>query len=125
MLRRLPLALAALFAVAGCSSSGGTATDRNPDVITPDDIAAFEEVYPAATAYELVERLHRTWLNTRTVGSEVQVYQGASHLGSAGALRQFTTAAVAQIEYLAPRAAQNRYGRREDHSSGAIVLTLR
>jgi ABC-type glycerol-3-phosphate transport system substrate-binding protein len=125
MTARLLLALAVLLTIAGCASSGGATADVSPDVITSEEIAAFEETYPAADAYELVERLHRTWLNTRIAGAEVQVFQGASRLGSVEALRQFPTSAVGQIERLDPRTAQNRYGRQQDLSSGALVLTLR
>ena len=122
---RPALLLAALLALAACSSGGAAGVDRSADVITSEEIAAFEEAYPAADAFELVDRLHRTWLNTRIVDSEVQVYQGATHTGSVESLRQFPTSAVAQIERLDPRTAQNRYGRQRDHSSGALVVTLR
>ena len=119
------LALAALLSLTACASSGSGTASRDADVITAEDIAAFEEVYPAANAYELVDRLHRTWLNSRIAESDVQVYQGATHAGSVESLRQFPTTAVARIERLDPRTAQNRYGRQRDHSSGALVVTLR
>ena len=126
-MRSLSLVAIALFVWSGCAASSGdrTAADVSPDTITAEEIAAFETSYPSATAYDLVDRLHRTWLFTREAGTEVHVYQGSQYLGNVDALRQLQTAAIVQIERLDSRIAQARYGRMRNHSSGALVVTFR
>ena len=119
--RKLTL-IAASFAIAACASTPkaeGSSTTASATQITADEIAAAN----VPTAYEAVDRLHRSWfrdLSNPDLGEAV-VYLNNEKLGGKEKLRDFPAWDVAMIEYLKPADALLRFG--QDAKGGAIIVT--
>lgn len=99
-------------------ASGGSsaAVAAEPHTITAADIAAAG----VATAYEAVDRLHRTWFRDQLSGKPVAVYGDDNQLlGDAESLRQIPAQDVAELRYLDGRTASLRW---PSATGGAIVV---
>jgi hypothetical protein len=131
--RSLVAPLIAALLLAGCGSSqqadsatpaptaapetsGEADAASDPNTITAEQIAATG----AATAFEVVDRLHREWLRDKLSGGAVSVYQDNQKLGGEDALRDLQVQDVAALQYLDGRTAIMRWG--ADASGGVIVV---
>jgi hypothetical protein len=140
---------AVLAAGTACASSGtapatSSASARNPNLISQQEIAAST----ASNAYELVERLRPQWLRPGAVGSikadpgEVRaggpsavqstimqstlVYLDNVKLGSRETLRSVSASGITSIRFLnAERATATLPDVGRDPISGAIVISTR
>src|SRR5512142_1289970 len=102
------LVLSAIVA-AGCATSGSPSAQgntasrqrRNPNVITPDELATVTE----GDLYSAIQRLRPNFLFARGVTSinmatGVQVFiDNNSHLGDVNALRQINVIDVKEVQY--------------------------
>ncbi|MGH7497276.1 MAG: hypothetical protein ACREL3_00320 [Gemmatimonadales bacterium] len=115
-----PSAFLLLVLLAGCAGnqSGARATGgADPARVTAEEIAASG----GATAYEVVDRLHRNWFRDQLSGQAVAVYWDNERLPEgAEALRGLPVQDVAELQYLDGRAAAMRWG--QEASGGAIIV---
>jgi len=92
---------------------------RNPNVITGDQIQ--EGISSGlGNAYDLVARLHPTWMRT-TSSQGVQVWLDGQRYGGIATLRGMSLTAITSIRYMGPSEAQGMLGL--DNQGGAIVLS--
>jgi len=124
-----PALLALALTVSSCKSGGSRGDDtrsvssrsepRNPNVITGDQI---QEAIAGGlgNAYDLVTRLHPTWL-TSTNRQGVQVWLDNQRYGAVTTLRGVSLTSIMSIRYMGPSEAQGQLGL--DNQGGAIVLT--
>jgi hypothetical protein len=89
---------------------------QDPNTVTAEEIAATG----AATAFEVVDRLHREWLRDKLTGQPVAVYQDNQRLGGEDALRGLPVRDVAELQYLDGRSAVMRWG--PDVGGGVIIV---
>jgi hypothetical protein len=92
--------------------------ESDPSRVTADEIAATG----AATAYEVVDRLHRDWLRDKLTGSPVSVYQDNQRVGGEESLRQLPVRDVAELQYLDGRSAVMRWG---PSVGGGVIIVVR
>lgn len=127
----LPLSLLALALIlSSCATAGSSSSRGSSNKLTADEIAEVS----ALTAYEAVELARRQWLRPRSLragatsamGSDLAgpvVYLDGVRVGTLEELRRLRADAVAEMEYLSPSDATNRFG--TNHDSGAILVTTR
>jgi len=109
---------AAAFAATACASAPKGSSNSASTVITADQIATAN----VPTAYDAVDRLHRSWWRDLANPGEVVVYMNNQKLeGGKEALRQIPASDVEQLEYLKSADAVMRFG--QDAKSGAIIVT--
>jgi hypothetical protein len=133
-LRCASLLLVAALSVAGCASGAPqgaseaagapTATRRDPNVISAEEIAASKE----NDLYSAIQRLRPAFLSTRGMTSLgnasqefVQVYVDGSRVGDINSLRQIRPEDVKEIRHLTAAEATQAYG--TGNTMGAIVVT--
>lgn len=115
--------LPALLAGTACASAGGPGIDRDPKLITSEELRG-QDSY---TALEAIERLRPLWLRTTVersgrLSTTVLVYQDGVHLGGVEALRDIAISTVREIRYLDSAEAGRLPGLGSRHVEGAIVL---
>ncbi len=115
-----PSKLFVLLMLVGCagnqSGARGTA-GTDPARVTSEEIAASG----AATAYDVVDRLHHNWFRDQLTGQPVSVYLDNQKLpDGADALRNLPVQDVAELQYLDGRTAAMRWG--PEAMGGAIVV---
>jgi len=127
----LPLISVVLALIlSGCATSGSTGSRGSGNRLTADEIAEVS----AITAYEAVEYARPQWLRPRSLragatpsmGSDTGgpvVYLDGVRLGTTEELRRLRADSVAEMQYLGPSDATNRFGTNHDH--GAILVTTR
>jgi len=124
--RRAILILCAVAPAPACaghtSPRDSPRVDRN--VITQEQIIE----YQFSNAYEAVEALHSSWLQTRGSDSfrtptQVQVYFDDTRLGGIETLRSIATAGVLFIRHYDGVSAAARWGL--DHGQGVILVSTR
>jgi len=123
---RALLAVASALLLVGCAAragGNGTAPRRDPNIITPEEIAA----KPAQNLYDVVRALRPAWLmrNRPTAlmpqnEGELIVYVDGTRYGNIETLRQFVPNAVQTIRYYSPSDAEARFG--PGHLHGAIEV---
>jgi TonB-dependent receptor-like protein len=126
-MRRLAIAAAALLAIGGCkSSSQGKVAPRNRNLITADEIAKSN----ASNAYEAVERLRPSFLQTRgpqsiqnTTPPTPNVYVDGMRYGTVQSLQSLPALSIIKIEYMNALDATQRFGIGND--GGAILVTTK
>jgi hypothetical protein len=103
------------------AATGTTGGAASSNTITAEQIAQTS----APTAYQVVDRLHRTWFRDLTGTGGVQVYLSTNQKldGGREALRQIPAQEVALLEYLKSADAVARFG--AEASGGAIIVTRR
>ena len=99
--------------------------------MTADEIAEVS----ALTAYDVVEYARPQWLRPRslragttpTMGGSDQagpvVYLDGVRVGTVAELRRLRADVIAEMEYMSPSDATNRFG--TNHDTGAILVTTR
>jgi hypothetical protein len=122
-----PLYVLTLAAVMACASAGGssTATHRDPNLITEQEIAASS----ASNAFDVVTRLRPMFLKTRgrsTMrggGSEyASVFVDGVFFGDLNSLRNVVANQIHEIRYLSGIESVSKYGIR--YGSGAIDVRI-
>jgi hypothetical protein len=126
-----PLIFVALaFAFNGCATSGSSGSRGSGNRLTAEEIAEVS----ALTAYEIVEVARPQWLRPRrlragatpSMGSDQAgpvVYMDGVRVGTLEELRRIRSDAVAEMQYLSPSDATNRFG--TNHDTGAILVITR
>ncbi len=102
---RVPVLLLAAL-LAACAPAGTGGPGRSSDLITAEEIQA----NPSPNAYELIRKLHPTWLRGRGVTSiqdpvaanSIVVYLDETRYGGLESLRQLSTSGIRAIRYLSP-----------------------
>lgn len=113
--RIAPLLL--LLAACGGNSSAGSVS---PDAAS---ISAAEiQSSGGATAWDVVDRLHRRWFRDQLSGKAVTVYYEQSNVGGAEKLRDYPAREVAELQYLDGQAAVRRFGAGNE---GGVILVVR
>ena len=125
LIRRAPLLLLALLAIAAaCSANASGARATRSDTITVDDLRAAN----AVNVFDAVRTIRPNWLRARSPNSlqnqgQVQVYFDDTRIGGVDALRSIPTQGIAYIRWFDPISASSRWGL--DHEQGAIVVSTR
>lgn len=117
---KLFLVAATFSAMACASSSGGSKSDGGAsNLITADQIAAAN----VPTAYDAVDRLHRSWFRDLTAQGDVVIYMNNQKLGDGTKeqLRQIPASEVQSLEYLRGTDATMKFG--QEAQGGAIIVT--
>ena len=128
----LPLfSVVLVLILCSCATSGSTGSRGSGNKLTADEIAEVS----ALTAYGVVEYARPQWLRPRRLragatpamgGSDRAgpvVYLDGVRVGTLEELRRLRADAVAEMEYLSPSDATNRFG--TNHDTGAILVTTR
>jgi hypothetical protein len=125
------LYLAAIAAIVGCASTGGThASARTGNVLTAEDIAANHA--DIETAYDAVVRLRPNWLAPHGVTSaqaggagteRAAVFVDGQLYGDISSLRNIPAYHVRELRYYNVTEAGARFGIKGG-SSGAIDITM-
>ena len=118
-----PFFVLTLAAALACASSGtaGTRVQRDPNLITEQEIATSAE----SNVYDVVSRLRPMFLKTRgrstinSGGSEyASVFLDGQYFGELGSMRNIVATQIHEIRYLSGPDAVSRYGMR--YGSGAV-----
>ncbi|MGD2122044.1 MAG: hypothetical protein PVJ76_09890 [Gemmatimonadota bacterium] len=126
----LPLFSVVLALILSSCATSGTSSRGSGNKLTAEEIAEVS----ALTAYEAVEYARPQWLRPRRLRAGVTpsmgtdmggpvVYLDGVRVGNTGELRRLRADAVAEMEYLSPSDATNRFG--TNHDTGAILVTSR
>ena len=127
---RYRILVVALFAIsslgAACAHGGTTRAQRDPNLITADEIARVT----ATNAYDAVQMLRPSFLRQRGVPSTTSgmpdlaiVYLDGMKMGDVGQLQRIPTVGIVSIRYINAIEANQRYGR--GHEGGAILVDTR
>lgn len=127
------LALVLLFVgIPACSGNAQTAAGANETspaapatasaagdslAITAEQIAA----NGGATAWDVVNKLHRRWFRDQLSGKDVTVYEDDQSVGGADKLRTYPSRDVAELDYVDGQSAVRRWG--PGVEGGVIVVT--
>lgn len=114
--RLAPLALVALLACGGNSTPGSVSPEAAS--ITAAEIQSSG----GATAWEVVDRLHRRWFRDQLSGKPVTVYYENASVGGADKLRDFPAREVAEVQYFDGQAAVRRWG---PGLEGGVIVVVR
>lgn len=95
-----------LAALAACAPAGTGGPGGSSDLITAQEIQA----NPSPNIYELIRKLHPTWLRGRGVttlrdpaaANAIVVYLDETRYGGVESLRQLSTSGIRAIRYLSP-----------------------
>jgi hypothetical protein len=120
-------ALLLLFVwLTACATTPSSGPRRSANVLTADEIAEAGVL----TAAEAIQRLRPQWLQNRssptfrsTEGVPPMLYLDGIRMDGLRELERIRATAVAEIRYMNPTDATNRYG--TDHVGGAILVTTR
>lgn len=111
---------------AACAHGGTQRTQRDPNLITSDEIARIT----ATNAYDAVQMLRPSFLRARGVPSTTSgmpdlavVYLDGMKMGDVGQLQRIPTVGIVSIRYINAIEANQRYGR--GHEGGAILVDTR
>ena len=114
-MHRAHIALTALLAFfAACATHTATSAGPSPTSSAGDQSSLTADEITAAnlpTAYDLVERLRRSWLRAdRVTGGAVVVYMDQQDIGGAEKLRDISSTEVASLQYFPNDKAIQRWG---------------
>jgi hypothetical protein len=121
----LLVASSLILGACASTSQGGSAGGSTSGKVVATQITA-EQIAKAnvQTAYDAIDRLHRSWWKDLSAGTttEVVVYMNNQKVdGGKEALRQIPASDVALLEYLKSTDAVMRFG--QDANGGAIIVT--
>jgi len=128
--------LLAVAVIAACASTAGTSkAARNSNVLTAEELAAFN--WEGKTAYDVVSRLRPSWLRVRGVqglprASDVAASDSSEYalvvvdghpMGRVGLLRDIEAHQLSDLSYYDPAEAGGKFGSRG--ANGAIEIRLK
>ena len=125
MMFKSPVSIIALALVmASCSSAGtGSASSRNSNVVTAEELAEVDYL----NCLEAVQRLRPNWLRVRgqatfnrQASSGIRLYVDGRRRNNIIELENIPAADIRRMRYLTSREATTRYG--TDHGDGAILV---
>lgn len=123
LLLAIPLLVLLVPLACAPASTGapGEGARRDPNRITTQEI----DDAPHSDAYDLVRRLRPRWLQSRgarsvTQTSDIVVYLDNVQIGGPRSLRDIQPSSVAELVYLDPATATQRWG--TGHPYGAILV---
>ena len=119
--------IALALVMASCSSAGtGSATSRNSDVVTIEELAEVDYL----NGLEAVRRLRPNWLRVRgqaTFSGQayagIRLYVDGRRYNEILELGNIRASDIRQMRFLTGREATMRYG--TDHGDGAILVELK
>ncbi len=119
--------IALALVMASCSSAGtGSATSRNSDVVTIEELAEVDYL----NGLEAVRRLRPNWLRVRgqaTFSGQayagIRLYVDGRRYEEILELGNIRASDIRQMQFLTGREATMRYG--TDHGDGAILVELK
>jgi len=122
------LLVSSLAGACASSGAGQGGSDRNPNLLTREEILSAD----ATNLYDVIQRLRPRWFQVRSQRSfsmptEVAVLQNDSYMGDIEVLRQMTPELAIEIQYLeGARAATSLPGLMSGrHIEGAIIVKTR
>ncbi len=118
-------ALLILLVLSACTPAKTGGSSQSMNRITAEEIASTGSY---SNAYELVQRLRPQWLRKRgrsNIGFEgsIKVYVDGARFGAVDALTQINASNVAEMVYLRPSEASDRFGM--NHNQGAILVMIK
>lgn len=114
----LSLGLIVLLASACYPARAGGGGNRNPYVITTEEL----QDVPADDAYEVIQLLRPAWFAQRS-GRTPQVFVNGSPRGGLSELRTFRREMVTELRYIDSTDATTRWG--TGYMAGVIDVTMR
>jgi hypothetical protein len=105
-------------AVSSESSTAAPATAGDSQTITAEEIAASG----GATAWDVVDKLHRRWFRDQLSGKGVTVYEDDQSVGGADKLRSYPVRDVAGLQYIDGQSAVRRWG---PGLEGGVIVVVR
>lgn len=102
---------------AGESPAPATAPADDGQTITAEAIAASG----GATAWDVVDKLHRRWFRDQLSGQTVTVYEDDQSVGGGDKLRSYPVRDVAALQYVDGQSAVRRWG--PGVEGGVIIVT--
>ncbi|HKU61458.1 MAG TPA: hypothetical protein VJQ44_09605 [Gemmatimonadales bacterium] len=99
------------------SSTSGATASTGPS-IGADEIASSG----GATAWDVVDRLHRRWFRDQLTGKEVSIYEDNQSVGGADKLRGYPSRDVAELRYFDGQTAVRRWG---PGVEGGVIMVVR
>lgn len=125
-MRHRTVFVALLAAVAACGHSATKRQQRDPNMITQDEIGRIS----AANAYDAVQMLRPSFLRARGVPSAASgmpdvaiVYLDGMKMGDIHQLQRIPSLGIVTIRYVNAIEANQRFGR--GHEGGAILVETR
>lgn len=115
-LRFAPIAMVVLLACGG-NSSGGSVSPEAASISSTEIQSS-----GAATAWDVVDRLHRRWFRDQLSGRPVAIYYENVNVGGADKLRDYPVREVAELQYLDGQAAVRRWG---PGNEGGVIMVVR
>jgi hypothetical protein len=113
-----------MLACGGNPQPGPVAGDAPAAVAAGDDQVITAEQIAAsggATAWDVVDKLHRRWFRDQLSGKDVTVYEDDQSVGGGDRLRNYPVRDVAQLQYVEGQSAVRRWG--PGLEGGVIVVT--
>ncbi len=129
-MKALPLAPLLLLGILACggnaqpgtvaseSSTAAAGAAGDARTITAEEIAASG----AATAWDVVDRLHRRWFRDQLSGQGVTVYEDDQSVGGGDKLRAYPVRDVAELQYIEGQSAVRRWG---PGLEGGVIVVVR
>ncbi len=118
--------IALALVMAACSSAGtGSATSRNSNVVTTEELAELDYL----SGLEAVRRLRPNWLRVRGQATfrqgvaGIRLYVDGRRYNDIFELGRIRTSDIREMRFLTGREATMRYG--TDHGDGAILVELK
>jgi hypothetical protein len=102
---------------AGESPRPAAGATGDAETITAEEIAASG----GATAWDVVDKLHRRWFRDQLSGKSVTVYENDQSVGDGDKLRTYPVRDVSQLQYVDGQSAVRRWG--PGLEGGVIVVT--
>ena len=104
--------------VAGESPAAAAGAVGDSLTIGADEIAASG----GATAWDVVDRLHRRWFRDQLSGKSVTVYEDDQSVGGGDQLRTYPVRDVAELRYVDGQSAVRRWG---PGLEGGVIVVVR
>ncbi len=119
--------IALALVMASCSSAGtGSATSRNSNVVTIEELAEIDYL----NGLEALRRLRPNWLRvrgqstfSRQASAGIRLYVDGRRRDDISELGRIPTTHILEMRFLNGREATTRYG--TDHGDGAILVELK
>jgi hypothetical protein len=122
-----PLLVLGILACGGNAQPGAVASESptaaagaagDSQTITAEEIAATG----GATAWDVVDKLHRRWFRDQLSGRDVTVYENDQSIGGRDKLRTYPVRDVAELQYIDGQSAVRRWG---PGLEGGVIVVVR